>query len=166
MTAIEFSYQLTSIHDNLSRFARSLTMNREDAMDLLQDTMLKALRSRDQFVDNTNFRAWTFTIMKNTFINNYRRHAHQRTIFDRTPDLHYLSQNKDTFYDVPDSQYSAKELNKLIDSLGDEYRTPLKMHIAGYKYKEISDDLNLNLGTVKSRIFFARQKLMRAVQQS
>ncbi len=66
---------------------------------------------------------------------------HQRTVFDRTPDAHYLSQNKDTFYDVPDSFYSAKELSALINKLGDEYRAPLQMHIAGYKYKEIADDL-------------------------
>jgi RNA polymerase sigma factor (sigma-70 family) len=163
MTAVEFSYQLTSLHDNLSRFAYSLTLNREDAMDLLQETMLKALRSRSQFMDNTNFRAWTFTIMKNTFINSYRRHLHQRTVFDKTPDAHYLSQNKDTFYDVPDSLYSAKELSALINRLGDEYRAPLQLHIAGYKYKEIAENLGLNLGTVKSRIFFARQKLMRVL---
>jgi RNA polymerase sigma factor (sigma-70 family) len=163
MTAVEFSYQLTSLHDNLSRFAYSLTLNREDAMDLLQETMLKVLRSRSQFMDNTNFRAWTFTIMKNTFINTYRRHMHQRTLFDRTPDEHFLSQNKDTLYDVPDSLYSAKELSAMINRLGDEYRAPLQMHIAGYKYKEIAHDLGLNLGTVKSRIFFARQKLMRTL---
>jgi len=110
-------------------------------MDLLQETMLKALRSRSQFLDNTNFRAWTFTIMKNTFINSYRRRIHQRNVFDRTPDAHYLSQNQDTFYDVPDSVYSAKELSAMISKLGDEYRAPLQMHIAGYKYKEIADDL-------------------------
>ncbi len=165
MTAVEFSYQLTSLHNNLSRFAYSLTLNREDALDLLQETMLKALRSRDQFLDNTNFRAWTFTIMKNTFINSYRRRLHQRNVFDRTPDAHYLNQNQDTFYDVPDSMYSAKELSAMINKLGEEYRAPLQLHIAGYKYKEIADDLGLNLGTVKSRIFFARQKLMRALSK-
>lgn len=163
MTAVEFSYQLTSLQNNLSRFAYSLTLNREDAMDLLQETMLKALRSRSQFLDNTNFRAWTFTIMKNTFINSYRRRIHQRNVFDRSPDAHYLNQNQDTFYDVPDSVYSAKELSAMINKLGDEYRAPLQMHIAGYKYKEIAEDLGLNLGTVKSRIFFARQKLMRSL---
>jgi RNA polymerase sigma factor (sigma-70 family) len=163
MTAVEFSYQLTSLNDNLSRFAYSLTLNREDAMDLLQETMLKALRSRSQFIENTNFRAWTFTIMKNTFINTYRRQLHQRKVFDRTPEAHFLNQNKDTFYHVPDSVYSAKELSALINKLGGEYKAPLLMHIAGYKYKEIADDLGLNLGTVKSRIFFARQKLMRAL---
>jgi RNA polymerase sigma factor (sigma-70 family) len=164
MTAIEFNYQLTSLQDNLSRFAYSLTLDKEDAMDLLQETMLKALKSRNQFMENTNFRAWTFTIMKNTFINTYRRHMHQRTVFDRTPDMHYLSQNQDTIFDVPDSQYSAKELKQMIENLEVEYRAPLQMHIEGYKYKEIADDLGLNLGTVKSRIFFARQKLMRSIE--
>ena len=155
MTAIEFGYQLTSLEDNLSRFARSLTLNREDARDLLQETMLKALRSRDQFAESTNLRAWTFTIMKNTFINNYRKHIHQKTIFDQTPDLHFLSQNRDTIFEMPDTLYSAKQLTELIDGLGEEYRTPLKMHIAGYKYKEIAEHLGPEYRNSKEPHFYS-----------
>ena len=73
MTAIEFNYQLTSLSDSLERFAYSLTSNKEDARDLLQETFVKAISYRDKFADDTNLKAWTFTIMKNTFINNYRQ---------------------------------------------------------------------------------------------
>jgi RNA polymerase sigma-70 factor (ECF subfamily) len=96
----------------------------------------------------------------------HEKYIHQylsKTYASAYPDEHFLSQNKDTLYDVPDSLYSAKELSAMINRLGDEYRAPLQMHIAGYKYKEIAHDLGLNLGTVKSRIFFARQKLMRTL---
>jgi RNA polymerase sigma factor (sigma-70 family) len=160
MTALEFNHQLISLEDKLGRFALSLTANKEDAKDLLQETMLKAITYRDQFVQYTNLKAWTYTIMKNTFINNYRRNIRQNTTFDNTKDLYFLNQNKDTQHVAPDSAYSAQEINKVIDSLEDEFRIPFKMHTEGYKYKEIAQKLDLKIGTVKSRIFFTRKKLM------
>ncbi|UCH14950.1 MAG: RNA polymerase sigma factor, partial [Bacteroidales bacterium] len=72
MTAIEFNYQLTGLWDNLEKFAVRLTSNTDDAKDLLQETFMKAISYRDKFSDNTNLKAWTYTIMRNTFINNYR----------------------------------------------------------------------------------------------
>ena len=75
MTAAEFSNQLLNLEQSLERFAYSLTANREDAKDLLQETFLKALTYKEKFEDNTNLKAWTFTIMKNTFINNYRKNT-------------------------------------------------------------------------------------------
>jgi RNA polymerase sigma factor (sigma-70 family) len=164
MTAIEFNHQLINLEDKLSRFAISLTSNRDDAKDLLQDTMLKAITYRTQYADYTNLKAWTYTIMKNTFINNYRKNVRQNTVLDSTRDLFLLSQNRDTFNVAPDSAYTEKEINKAIEKLPDDFKVPFKMHIAGYKYKEIADDLNLKIGTVKSRIFFTRKKLMNQLQ--
>lgn len=160
MTTIEFNYELTSLKSSLERFALSLTQNIEDARDLMQETFLKALSYRDKFTDHTNLKAWVFTIMKNTFINNYRRSVKARTTFDNTDDLFFLNLNKEAANDTPEMTLSAKEIEKRIDSLEDEYRIPFKMHTAGYKYKEIADKLDLKIGTVKSRIFFSRQKLM------
>ena len=163
MTAIEFNHQLISLEDKLGRFALSLTSNRDDAKDLLQETMLKAITYRDQFVQYTNLKAWAYTIMKNTFINNYRRNVRQNTAFDNTKDLFFLNQNKDTINVEPDSAYSAQEISKIIDSLEDEFKIPFKMHTEGFKYKEIAQKLDLKIGTVKSRIFFTRKKLMDAL---
>jgi DNA-directed RNA polymerase specialized sigma24 family protein len=67
---------------------------------------------------------------------------------------------KPGFLQSPESNYSEGEIEKAIDSLSDEFRIPFRMHIEGYKYKEIADELGLKIGTVKSRIFFTRQKLM------
>lgn len=164
MTALEFNHQLISLEDKLSRFALSLTANREDAKDLLQETMLKAIAYRDQFVQYTNLKAWTYTIMKNTFINNYRRNIRQNTTFDNTKDLYFLNQNRDTQNVSPDSTYSTQEISRVIDSLDDDFRVPFKMHTEGYKYKEIAQKLDLKIGTVKSRIFFTRKKLMEALK--
>ncbi len=161
---MEFNHQLTSLEEKLLRFALSLTSNKDDAKDLLQDTMLKAITYRDQFVQYTNLKAWTYTIMKNTFINNYRRNVRQNTAFDNTKDLYFLNQNKDTVNVAPDSAYSAQEITKVIDSLEDEFKVPFKMHTEGFKYKEIAQKLDLKIGTVKSRIFFTRKKLMDALK--
>jgi len=164
MTALEFNHQLISLEDKLSRFALSLTADKDDAKDLLQETLYKAIVYRDQFVQYTNLKAWTYTIMKNTFINNYRRSVRQNTTFDNTKDLFFLNQNKDTITVSPDSSFSAQEINRIIDSLEDEFKIPFKMHTEGYKYKEIAQKLDLKIGTVKSRIFFTRKKLMDALK--
>ncbi|MFO7369327.1 MAG: RNA polymerase sigma factor [Bacteroidales bacterium] len=160
MTAIEFNYQLTSLSDSLHRYAYSLTSNREDAQDLLQETFVKAISYRDKFAADTNLKAWTFTIMKNTFINNYRRMVKSNTTFDHTDDLYYLNLNRESGIESPESQFSAREIEKHIERLEDDFKVPFNMHLQGYKYKEIAENLGLKIGTVKSRIFFTRKRLM------
>ncbi len=160
MTQYEFNNSLLEMKSNLQRFAMSLTSDRDTALDLVQDTYLKAITYKDKFVDYTNLKAWVFTIMKNTFINNYRRNVKENTIIDGTQDLYYINQPHDKGFISPESSYSESEIEKAIDSLSDEFRIPFRMHVDGYKYKEIADELGLKIGTVKSRIFFTRQKLM------
>ncbi|HUW04829.1 MAG TPA: sigma-70 family RNA polymerase sigma factor [Williamwhitmania sp.] len=163
MTAVEFHTQLVDLESNLERFAYSLTMNREDAKDLLQETYLKALMYQDKFEENTNLKAWTFTIMKNTFINNYRKSVKQNTTFDSS-DNQYLMNSRPDNMTNPEMEYSHSEISKKIDQLEDEFRIPFQMHTSGFKYKEIAEELNLKIGTVKSRIFFSRQKLMKTLK--
>lgn len=165
MTAIEFNSKLLSLNDNLSYFANTLTNNKEEAKDLLQDTYLKALIYKDKFEDNTNLKAWTYTIMKNTFINNYRRNQKANTIVDTTEDLYFLNLSRRSDFASPDSQLQFKEIEAGISKLQEDQRTPFEMHTDGYKYKEIADNLNLSIGTVKSRIFFTRKKLMDSLKE-
>ncbi len=160
MTQYEFNNSLLEMKSNLQRFAMSLTSDRDTALDLVQDTYLKAITYKDKFVDYTNLKAWVFTIMKNTFINNYRRNVKENTIIDGTQDLYYINQPHDKGFISPESSLSENEIERAIDSLSDEFRIPFRMHVDGYKYKEIADELGLKIGTVKSRIFFTRQKLM------
>lgn len=161
---MEFNHKLISLEPNLERFALSLTSDREKAKDLLQDTYMKAIMYRDKFQAFTNLKAWTFTIMKNTFINNYRRGIRENTTMDNTKDLYYINKPRESGFDSPESDYSVQEIRKAIDKLEDEFRVPFEMHNAGYKYKEIADELNLKIGTVKSRIFFTRKKLMESLK--
>ena len=166
MTAIEFNHQLVSLERNLTRFALSLTSNREEAKDLLQETLLKAIINREQFVNYSNLKAWTYTIMKNTFINNYRQIVRQNNILDSTKNLYFLNQSRKTYDIAPDSNYAILEINKLIDGLDNEYKIPFKLLLEGFRYKEISETLGLRLGTVKSRIFFARKSLMESLNEN
>ncbi len=165
MTAIEFDHQLVNLEKNLKRFAYSLTANQEDSRDLVQETFLKALTYRKQFRDNSNLKAWTFTIMKHIFINNYRKSAKQNTTMDNTKNLYFLNNTEELAASEPDVAISVKEINKKIHSLEDGLRIPFEMYLSGYKYKEIAKEMNLNLGTVKSRIFFSRKKLMQALEE-
>lgn len=154
-----FQDNLMSIQANLLNFAYMLTSNRDDAYDLLQDTTLKALDNSEKYADNTNFKAWVFTIMRNIFINNYRRSSRAATIVDTTDNLYHLNLSQDSRFESPEESYGAAEITAAINEFPEEYRVPFSMHVAGYKYNEIAEHMNLPLGTVKSRIFFARKKL-------
>jgi RNA polymerase sigma-70 factor, ECF subfamily len=153
-----------SFRKALKYFALKLTMNDEDANDLLQDTIIKALTYRDKFVEKTNLKAWLYTIMKNTFINNYRRAVKTNTIIDNTKDLYYINIPQNSGFASPESIFNAKEISEVISDLEEDYKIPFEMHFEGYKYKEIADELNLPIGTVKSRIFIARRKLMESLK--
>lgn len=155
----DFENKLMALQGNLLNFAYMLTSNRDNAYDLLQDTTLKALDNESKYVDNTNFKGWVFTIMRNIFINNYRRTARSQTVVDQTEDLYHLNLSQDSGLETPEGSYGASEITSAINSFPDEYRIPFSMHVAGYKYNEIAEKMNLPLGTVKSRIFFARKKL-------
>ncbi|MDE6331403.1 MAG: RNA polymerase sigma factor [Muribaculaceae bacterium] len=159
MGTAKFQSNLMSLQANMLNFAYMLTSNRDDAYDLLQDTTLKALDNEDKFAEGTNFKGWVFTIMRNIFINNYRRGARQATVVDTTENLYLLNIAQDSGMETPDGSYSVGEISDSINALPEEFRVPFSMHVAGYKYNEIAEHMQLPLGTVKSRIFFARKKL-------
>lgn len=158
-----FQTKLLSIQSNLLNFAYLLTSNRDDAYDLLQDTTLKVLDNQDKYVDNVNFKGWVFTIMRNIFFNNYRKTMRSNTMLDNTEDLIYLNMPQDSGIETPEGSLAAGEITDVINSFPDDYRVPFSMHVSGYKYTEIAEHTGLPLGTVKSRIFFARQRLQKAL---
>ena len=151
--------RLVGLQGNLLSFAYQLTTNREAAEDLLQDTTLKALDNEEKYVDNVNFKGWIFTIMRNIFINNYRQTVRKATVIDQTEDLYHLNISQDSGLDTPEGSFAVKEISAAVNAFSPEYREPFSMFLAGYKYNEIAEKMNLPLGTVKSRIFFARKKL-------
>ncbi len=144
---------------NLMSFALRLTSDRDDAQDLVQDTTLKALNNEEKYVENTNFRGWMLTIMRNIFINNYRKTTRENTVVDTTEDLYHLNLSQDSGIETPDGAYACNEISEILAKFPEEYRQPFSMHVAGYKYEEIAQKLQMPLGTVKCRIFFTRKRL-------
>ncbi len=159
MTPMEFNGKLNTLQTLLHSFAYNLTKNMEDAKDLYQETAYRALFNRDKFQPGTNFKAWMFTIMKNIFINNYRKKVKANTILDTTDNQYYLNSGSHATANAAEGGIMLKELNGMVESLDDSIRIPFLMHFEGFKYQEIADELLLPLGTVKSRIFFARKEL-------
>jgi RNA polymerase sigma-70 factor (ECF subfamily) len=142
-------------------FTRRFTTDREESHDLVQDTMLKALLYRDKFRDETNLNGWLFTIMRNTFINNYRRTQRTRTTHDTTKDLYILNVEEEHTFNRPQERMQFEEIWRTIEAIKDELLMPFKMYTTGYRYHEIAAQLNIPIGTVKNRIFQARKEIQK-----
>lgn len=156
---IGFESKLIELQNNMMNFALTLTSNREEAKDLLQETTLRALDNKDKYYENVNFKGWVFTIMHNIFVNNYRRVVRSQTMIDQTDNLYHLNMPQDSGFNSPEGSYTVGEISRVINSFTDEYKVPFSMHVSGFKYEEIAQSLGLPIGTVKSRIFFARKRL-------
>ena len=148
MNTYSFRKDLLAVQEELLRFAYKLTADREEANDLLQETSL-----------DTNFKGWMYTIMRNIFINNYRKIVREQTFVDQTDNQYHLSMPQDSGFASTEGAYDLKEMHRIVNSLPRDYKVPFSMHVSGFKYREIAERLGLPLGTVKSRIFFTRQKL-------
>jgi RNA polymerase sigma-70 factor (ECF subfamily) len=131
----------------------------DDAQDLIQETMFRAFSNEDKFEEGTNLKAWLFTIMKNIFINNYRKKVKRNTLIDTTDNMYYINSSASLTENGAEASFVMNDIQTAILGLSNEFRVPFMMHFKGYKYHEISEKLNLPLGTVKSRIFFARKAL-------
>ena len=160
MTSVEFSSQLVRHQPVLLKYAYSFNLTRDDAKDLVQDTFVKALLNRDKYVDNEKLKSWVLAIMRNTFVDNYRRNSIQRKISDHTKESVLISTVATAASDNPESVLSTLEIMHNVEKLQDKLRMPFKMYMEGFKYSEISEKLNLKIGTVKSRIFLSRRHLM------
>ncbi len=164
MNTLQFQKKLLGMQENMMNFALMLTANKDDAKDLLQDTTLKVLDNQEKFVDNVNFKGWVLTVMRNIFINNYHKLVRTQTIVDQSVDLYNLDIVNESGFNSPDGSYQIQEITKSINDLNDDLRIPFSMFLSGYKYNEIAEKLNVPLGTVKSRIFFARQELQKSLK--
>lgn len=165
MTKREFQDVVVNHREFLRPYAISLTNDAEETEDLLQETMLKALSNSEKYQANTNLKAWLYTIMKNIFINDYRRKTKYRTMVDTTDNLFYINSSQIEEPDKANSQLVMQDLDRILNTVSDEYRTPFLMHHEGYKYQEIAEKYKIPLGTVKSRIFLARQELKKKLKK-
>jgi RNA polymerase sigma factor (sigma-70 family) len=164
MTAIEFTHQVASLRPLLQIFTRRFTHDRDESLDLVQDTMLKALTYQEKFRSDTNLKGWLFTIMRNTFINGYRKNQRSKTANDTSKDLYMLNIEDEHTFNRPHESMEFKEIWWRVNNIREELMIPFKMYASGYKYHEIAEHLELPIGTIKNRIFHARKEIQKKLQ--
>jgi RNA polymerase sigma-70 factor (ECF subfamily) len=164
MSTVEFNHRFMCLEPLLLSFAKSLTRDEDSARDLFQETAYKAYRYKEKFHPSTNFKAWLMTIMKNTFINDYRRKKRRQTIFDNT-DNDFLLNSIIEVENRGDGNIIQDEVQLAIEALDEQLRVPFLLQFQGYQYEEIAERLEIPLGTVKSRIHFARKKLRHQLEK-
>ncbi|MFM1757014.1 MAG: hypothetical protein RL621_2003 [Bacteroidota bacterium] len=165
MSTAEFTLFLSENSDFLRPFAINLTKDHESAKDLYQETLFRALSNKDKYNVGTNIKAWLYTIMRNIFINDYRKKSKQSTVFDNSPNDFLIDQTNNKVVNDAITNLNLGEVNQLIYDLPELFRTPFQLYYEGYKYNEIADALNEPLGTIKSRIHFARKILKQKIQR-
>lgn len=163
MTSQEFTHKIGTLDNLLFSFALRLTKNRQDAQDLMQETSLRAFRHRDKFATGTNFKSWVSTIMRNTYINRYRKMKTRRHLNQPIEDFSYLMESRSAIANQGEHDMRMKELITMLESVGEIYSVPFLMFYKGYEYKEIATELNIPIGTVKSRIFLVRQRMKQKI---
>ena len=165
MSTAEFNELLLSNAGSLKPFAVSLTHDQEVAKDLFQETLYRALANKDKYSTGTNVKAWLFTIMRNIFINDYRRKAKQKTIFDNSINDALINSGKAVVNNGGEEYLHFKEINRSIYQLPQMFKIPFLLYFEGYRYHEIAYSLNEPLGTIKSRIHFARKLLKEQISR-
>lgn len=164
----EFEAEAVAQLSALLGVASRLTRNTADAQDLVQDTLLKAMRARDQFESGTNMRAWLLRILTNTFINRYRRGGLERSVLDG-PDADPLADgwiSSSTMESMRDPESQAlrpmleQEIKRILDELPEEFRLAVVLSdVEELSYKEIAEIMGCPIGTVMSRLHRGRRLL-------
>lgn len=164
MQSTTFAANVKEHASALKAYALYLTQDREDANDLLQETFLKAFSNHTKFTENTNLKGWLYTIMKNTFINNYRRRVKRNTFLDSTDNEYYLNSAAHSENNGGEKKMAMDDIQLAIAKLPHDLREAFMMNFRGYKYQEIADHFGIPIGTVKTRIHLARQVLKKRLK--
>lgn len=159
MSHLEFCSEVGKLAPDLLSLTYRFTRDRDEAKDLVQDTLLRALRYRSLYRRDTNLKGWLFTIMRNIHFNHFRKTGREQANLDRKSDLRFLRVADNYTYHHPDGCSAMEEIWEHIRGIRKELRDPFTMHLSGYLYEEISKMLKIPVGTVKSRIFLARQEI-------
>ena len=160
----DFNSEVCTHQEGLYSFAMSFTKDADDASDLVQETMIKAFRCAQHFQQGTNLRAWLYTILKNTYINTYRRKQRVNALIDVTDEINSQQLELSSTRNQGENTCTMDDINKAIKNLAPCYSVPFLRYFEGYKYYEIAEELNIPIGTVKTRIHLARGILKKSLK--
>lgn len=164
MTKIEFDTMVTQQAEALKAYALHFTHDDEDANDLVQDTILKAITYYNKFKEGTNLKGWLYTIMKNTFINNYRRFIKISSFVTKSDEISSANLAYSATSNQGENKFVMDDIKHAMANLSEEYYVPFTMYFEGYKYHEIAVHLDIPIGTVKTRIHVARKMLKKTLR--
>lgn len=160
MTTVDFNNTIASESDFLRPYAQSLTKDTDEAQDLYQETMVRALLNREKYRVGTNLKAWLYTIMRNIFINNYRKGKRFSKVTVEVPEDVIMYKANSNTASTGWNNVRMQEVKKAVNCLPDAFRQSFELYYMGYKYQDIAEILDEPLGTVKSRIHFDRKILV------
>jgi len=163
MNKLKFNTLVIQQADSLKTYARNFTRDQDDANDLVQDTLLKAVTYFRNFKEGTNLKGWLYTIMKNTFINNYRRVVKTNSFITKEEEITSANLVVSASSNRGENKFVMEDINHALSNLSDDYYIPFTMYFEGYKYHEISEHLNIPIGTVKTRIHVARKVMKKTL---
>ena len=161
---MDISSKINNEQSALNNYALQLTKNSEDANDLVQETLLKALTYQAKFKEGTNLKGWLYTIMRNSFINNYRRIIRRNTFIDTTDNTFFLDSAHHTTENVGENKFVAQDIQEAVETLPEDLRVTFELNMEGFKYHEIAEELDIPIGTVKTRIFVAKRRLRKQLK--
>lgn len=164
MTKIEFNTMVMRQASSLKMYALHFTHDSDDANDLVQDTLLKAITYYNKFKEGTNLKGWLYTIMKNTFINNYRRFVKISSFVTKSDEISSANLVFSSTKNQGESKFVMDDIKSALGKLPGEYYVPFSMYFEGFKYHEIADHLEIPIGTVKTRIHVARKLLKKSLK--
>ncbi|RZK07608.1 MAG: RNA polymerase sigma factor [Flavobacterium sp.] len=138
MTSTQFTQVITQHNASLYNFAMKFTRNEDDANDLLQDTMMKAIKFFHKFEEGTNIKGWLYTIMRNTFINDYRRIVRNQAIITQEENISSANLMNSSTRNDSESSFAMADIKKALDKIPEVHSKPFVRYVEGYKYDEIA----------------------------
>ncbi len=166
MTTKAFSKYYEQNSNDLLRFANKLTKSDSDAKDLMQDAAIKAYRKRKSFHARSKFKSWFSTILYNTFINRYRRKSRRRALLNEQAFTSGLFFNQTTTINEGLEKLKKADLSKFMKSISKVNVEAFQLYERGYSYQEICEIQQIPIGTVKSRIYFVRNRMKKLLKEA
>lgn len=149
--------------EEMYQWAYRLTRNYDDAQDLLQSTLLCALKSVGMYTEENNISGWLYTIMRNIFFNT-TRHSGRCCCMEKEDIERMMQLGENALNDNAEIAFDMSDIQRAIDTLDRPYKIPMSLYLSGYKYQEIAEKMGIPLGTVKSRIHASRMQLQETLK--